>query len=372
MVSIKFNARLLKYKYSGIQSYILNLVTSLSKFNNLNLTLIPSSRKNQNMNISSHTNLSLNYLNYSFKNNLKAFLFDNLYVNKYIECGDIYHNPAFFAPLTLKPGIKYIVTIHDLSIFHYKDRRVYPFYQYLYHKYSLPRTIKKKKVEIITDSEYTTKSLLETFKIEENRITTIYLGKDDYYSFMPDLVNLNKILSDFDIQSKYILSVCSSQRKNIEGIILAYNKLNQKIKREYQLIIVGFIDKQVKNMIINLNLDKNIKLFGFLEKEKMRKLFHNAVCFLFPSFYEGFGLPVLEAMGCGCPVITSNVTSLPEVGGNAVAYVDPYSIGDIANKLKEVLIDDEYRSQLRGLGFKQAEKFSWEKAARETLEVYLK
>ena len=176
----------------------------------------------------------------------------------------------------------------------------------------------------------------------------------------------------FDLPKKFIFSVGSIEpRKNLLGLLKAYNLLSNELKKEYKLVLAGFKGWENKEIVDLINQDKeNIFYLGFISDQELAKVYNLASCFLFPSFYEGFGLPVLEAMACGTPVVCSDSSSIPEVGGDAVVYCDPYDINDIKDKIEFVLKDSSLQQEMIKKGLERAQLFSWDKSADEHLKVF--
>lgn len=196
---------------------------------------------------------------------------------------------------------------------------------------------------VIAVSNSTKKDLLEVSKIPAEKITVIYEGVSK--QFQPQ--NEEKITAfkkKQQLPEEFILAIGGvGERRNLDRVRQAANS--------YPLIISN-------------------QTIPYLSEEEMPLLYSSARLLLYPSLYEGFGLPVLEAMACGCPVVTSNVSSLPEIGGEAALYADPFNVDEIKNKVKQLMGDDDLRKKLVGEGFKQAKKFSWEKCAKETAGIY--
>ena len=160
-------------------------------------------------------------------------------------------------------------------------------------------------------------------------------------------------------------------RKNFKNLILAFNRLDIE---DLELIIVGSDHSVFKNQDLKkvIQSNKHTHFTGYLSDDELAQLYKNAMLFIYPSLYEGFGIPPLEAMAFGCPTIVSNITSLPEVCGDAAYYVDPYDINDIAKGMKEVLENDNLRSNLINKGYDRVKLFSWEKSAMKIIEVIKK
>ena len=182
----------------------------------------------------------------------------------------------------------------------------------------------------------------------------------------------NFIFKKYQLPRSYLFYVGNiSKHKNVDKIIEAFKKI--KSKTNYKLVIAGklsFGSKDIKKKIKDLDLQDDVIFTGYVPEEDLPALYNGASLFVYPSFYEGFGLPPLEAMQCGCPVITSNTSSLPEVVGNAGIMVDPNDVDELAKQMERVLTNKKLQQKMRKAGLKQAKKFSWEKCARETLKVY--
>lgn len=198
-------------------------------------------------------------------------------------------------------------------------------------------------------------------------------------------LEVNKVREKYGIEGEYILFVGTLQpRKNIVRLIEAFSHVILRAKPEgskdsspraqndIALIVVGkkgWMYEDILQSPIKFNVGDRVKFLEFVPDEDLEILYRNAICFVLPSLYEGFGLPVLEAMRNGCPVITSNVSSLPEAGGDAALYVDPLNTEDIAFKIQLLIDNRKLREELIEKGYKQVKKFSWEKTAKETLKA---
>lgn len=275
----------------------------------------------------------------------------------------------FTNPLNFVGG-KYrsVVTVHDLS----------PFYDATWSKGSLQQTftIKMQKIAreanaIIAVSEFTKKDLIERLHADASKITVIYEAASDFYhkDLDPDTIN-----QKFGT-AKYILYAGQLQpRKNALTLVQAWASLAKRYP-EHKLILVGHIRdaaylKAIKDAAQKENAEDSVVIAGQVDDILLRKLYSSARCFVYPSFFEGFGLPILEALQCGTPVITSNTSSLPEVAGEAGLFVDPHSVEAIAAAIDTMITNDEKWSELKQKAQAQAAKFSWKKAAEETLQVY--
>ena len=272
---------------------------------------------------------------------------------------NVFFSPTHYLPVT---GIKSVISILDVSYLHFpKLFRKKDLYQL---KYWGGYSINKAK-RIITISHSSKSDIIKAYAIPSSKINIVY----------PGIKNLNQgVKNDMQNLEKYILFVGTLQpRKNIERLIEAFSVLTSENEfSDFKLIIIGKKGWEFEEILKapkKYNVEKNVSFLQDVTDEELPNYYKNAQLFVLPSLYEGFGLPVLEAMKYGVPVIVSNVSSLPEAGGDAALYVDPLSVSDIADKMKRVLSDESLRSEMVKKGKKQIEKFSWEKSAKETLKI---
>ncbi len=276
---------------------------------------------------------------------------------------DIYWQPNFIPNLSIKS--KYTVTsVHDFSFiihnnFHTKEKIEYfqdKFFQNIY-----------KSDMIITGSNFTKQEILERLNFTSERVKVIYHGIDH------DLFKIYKDTSvSFELPSKFIFIVGSIEpRKNLIGLLKAYDSIDKKLKNEYKLVLAGFKGWENKEVMELINSNKeDIHYLGYISDIELAKTYNLASLFVYPSFYEGFGLPPLESMACGTPVICSSTTSLPEVGGDAVIYCDPYDIEDIKFQIELVLNDKVLQKDMIKNGLERVKQFTWEKSANKHMQVF--
>jgi glycosyltransferase involved in cell wall biosynthesis len=283
---------------------------------------------------------------------------------------DILHVPAF-APAWRKP-CPLVVTVHDIAGMLFKNQigRLSSFY---WGKW-LPFVVKQAD-RIIADSHHTQKDLMVHLRVGEEKIRVVYpSGHENFSSAIPK-TRIDETKKRFGIKDRYFLFVGTLEpRKNLGRILEAF-KLFLKTNPEHQLILAGskeFAHGRYSEILANKYLldSSSIITPGYLDHDDLNALYCGAEALVFPSLYEGFGIPILEAMASGCPVITSTATSTPEVAGDAAILVDPYSVEDIAQGLQDLGGKDAARDVLRKKGFEQIRKFSWKKAAREVIAVY--
>ncbi len=284
------------------------------------------------------------------------------WMDKFLENPDVFFAPSFFE---VNFGLKapQVMTIHDLTTFLYPSHRGKEVSGRL-SKRALEAAKKVKR--IIAVSKATATDVKKFLKVESSKIEVIYPGN----SKMPTASNS---LPEGLKAKSYLLYVGTIEpRKNLIGLLKAYELLDKRLQEKYPLIICGakgWNTGKIWQTYNRLKSKANIKFMGYLPDSILAKLFQEASIFVYPSVYEGFGLPVLEALGCGIPVITANCSSLPEVTGKAAVLINPSEPKTIAKAIQRLLGDSKIRLALGQKGRLQAKKFSWEKAAKETLRI---
>lgn len=282
---------------------------------------------------------------------------------------NVFHflNPLTYAEL----DSPVVTTIHDLAALRHHDWTKAST-QEVFRK-ALPGIIRG-SARIITVSESTRKDLLALFPEAAQKTRVIYHGRDPKFRRTENPET--RIQALYGLSKPFVLYVGEIQpRKNVHGIIDAFAILPKHLRSRYDLVIAGrarnpeaIVSLQLRAG--SLGIATSVRFLAYVPFEILPDLYSAARVFVYPSFYEGFGLPLLEALQCGAPAITSHTSSLPEVGGNAALYVSPESPEELAEKLAQLLEDAVLREKLRRAGLAQAEKFSWQKAAQETLAVY--
>ncbi|WCT14918.1 glycosyltransferase family 4 protein [Mucilaginibacter jinjuensis] len=280
------------------------------------------------------------------------------------EC-DIFWSPHYNVPLFSIKAKKRVATIHD--VYHLAFSQELGLLKRLYARMVMNVAVKLSS-RIITVSEFSKKELLKYTKSEDNKITVIYNGVDHHVK----INSFEDLKEKYKIPDKYILYVGNVKpHKNLRKLLEAYLLLDPSLYQKYKVVIVGqkhgFItgDLALIKWIDNTpRLADNVIFTGFADHEDMDTLYYYASVFVFPSIYEGFGLPPLEAMANGCPVIVSNESCLPEICGDAALYFNPFDEREISNKISTVLKSRTLPTQLIERGIQHASKFSWEKSGR--------
>ncbi|MDA1284711.1 MAG: glycosyltransferase, partial [Proteobacteria bacterium] len=274
---------------------------------------------------------------------------------------DLFWSPNHRLPLFLPKSVKCIVTIHDLVW--KKTPQTMTVSNKILDSFFMPRSVKMAD-KIITVSNSTKKDLFSEMPYAIGKTETVYEA-----GFLFN--NLKKITLK---SKKYILFVGTLEpRKNLVRLLEAYALLPHYIKKEYSFYIIGnkgWGMNSIEHYINTLSIEEYVKVFGFLSDNALARAYQKASLLVMPSLYEGFGLPLVEAMNCGVPVVTSNTSSMPEVTGNASLLIDPYSINSIKEAILKVLTNKNLESKLSRNGLKQSKKYSWTKASKKTLEVF--
>lgn len=288
---------------------------------------------------------------------------------------DILFIPAHTIPLIRRPDLKTVVTIHDVGFQKFLEqyqRRWWRLYGGRISNFAA-----RAATHVIAVSESTKKDLVEKLGVKPDKITVVYEGVD-HTKFRPEADQplagkIDRVKRKHGINNNYLLFVGTIQpRKNLARLIEAFSALGVQYPA-LDLVIAGkegWLADEIHAAPKKFGVEDKVKFLGYVPTDDVVLLMNGALAFVFPSLYEGFGLVVLEAMACGCPVVVSNISSLPEVVGEAGILVDPYSVEDIARGIEEVLgLDGTQHQQLIRKGLEQARKFTWERAATETVTV---
>jgi glycosyltransferase involved in cell wall biosynthesis len=283
---------------------------------------------------------------------------------------DLLHVQYTAPPLAPCPVV---ATIHDLSFEHLPETFK------LRSRVQLRLTVRataRRAAHVIAPSEFTRRDLIETYKLDPARVTTIPLAVSTLFRPVEDAGEVERVRRRYGIEGEYVLAVGSIQpRKNLERLVRAYSSLRAERGRSNlpQLVLVGkkaWLYGRTLKAVEEEGLAGSVVLTGYVSEGDLPALYTGALCFAYPSYFEGFGLPPLEAMSCGVPVLTGNLTSLPEVVGDAGLTVDPFDTEAIALALGRLIDDAALRASLRERGLRRARGFNWRATARMTLQTY--
>lgn len=283
---------------------------------------------------------------------------------------DLIHDPTGVTPLLFGAGgAQAVVTVHD--VFTWSCPGTSTWLDTLIYRYWLPRVWPKADL-VITVSQASKADIVRFLGIPAAKIRVIYEGVGNTYQAQSE-AEIECVRLKHRLPDRYILFVGSvEKRKNLSGLLQAYASL-RRANHVPHLVIVGAAGRKgvsVADIVDGPDLEDFVRRTGYVPESDLPALYSGAEMFVFPSLYEGFGLPPLEAMACGTPVVCSNAASLPEVVGDAAVTVDPYDVDALADAMHRVLTDPELREDLRAQGLERARQFTWERTARETLAVY--
>jgi alpha-1,3-rhamnosyl/mannosyltransferase len=360
---------------TGVGQYVFNLVNSLNRVDFENkyhyfygTHISPEIRSGPSKVVTLARRASFKrIIPYRLKYSIRRFNINVLVSKRGIT---LFHETNFIPVMHF--GVPEVSTVHDMTIVLFPEK--HPVERVKLFEKRLSKDIHDFK-HIIVVSENTKRDLVTLTGYPEERIKITYLGCNYRFRLL-ERESVKTFLGRRGLPQKYILFVGTLEpRKNIEFLIRSYYGLEKRLRDEYPLLIAGprgwYYDTIFK-LVDDLDLKSSVRFLGYLPDEELPFLYNGASLFVYPSLYEGFGLPPLEAMACGCPVITSDTSSLPEVVGAGGVMVNPEDEDDLRVRMEEALTDEKTRIGMSEYGLKRAKRFSWEKCARETLEVYEK
>ncbi len=365
----------------GVGTYIRNLTQAFAKIDTLNRYTLVTHKSDAHFLAGLPENFRILHYEGRDTDSQEHFRFPTFLRG----LGDLYHIPLSMVPLLMpKP---YIVTIHDMSRLMFEQTSGW---RYNLRRIRFRRGLLRAR-QIIAVSEATMDDAESLLGIPQERMKLIYNAPDprffehappsDARAGGPDAVmhERRRILERYQITSPFLLYAGTIRpQKNIPRLVEAFAVVRGELEshpeyKDLRLVIIGDELSRypgVRRAVLQTRMENAVRFLGFVPFDTLRVFYETAEAFVFPSLYEGFGLPPLEAMASGTPVVTSEVSSLPEVVGEAAVTVNPENVFDIARGIKEVLLDPELRKRLSAAGLEQAKKFNWERTARQVLEVY--
>lgn len=361
MLKLLIDARMIDS--SGIGTYLQNLIPFLKE--HMILYLLGDKEK-----ISKYIDISeINII--PMKSSIYFPLEQVEYILK-VKDVDVFWSPHFNVPIFPVRVKKRIVTIHD--VFHLAFKDLYNLFERSYAKLLINSAVRFSDL-IITVSQFSKSEILKYTKVKEDKIKVIYNGVDTKrFKVYPEEKKI-RIKNKYNLPDKFLFFVGNVKpHKNLKGLLRTFERI---IGEEKDIFLVitgkkeGFIkgDKEIFKILNNRYLKDRVIFTGYVSNEDLPLLYNLADIFVFPSLYEGFGLPPLEAMACGCPSIVSKITPLMEICGDAVYYVDPYDVEDMAKGIMKVLKDNNLREEMKRKGYERVNNFSWEKSAIEHLKL---
>ena len=369
-MNIAINTLSVTPQRGGVKTYLTNLIKKLAEVDRNNIYYLFVSPINETLFDIKKENFKEIYFPLYSDNRILRIMLEQLLIPFYIKKHkiDVLFSPGNFA--TIFPGCKQVLVIQGpLTIREIREKyapKEISWMQGFYYNIMLPISARKAD-KIIAVSNDIKKHLLNQVKIPEQKIQVIYEG-----------VDLNFLKSSVDEPphpKPYILFLSTLFKyKNADKLLMAFAKLKNERKIPHTLVVVGRDPRnemeKLKRIVDEEKLSDYVIFTGAVPHEKIAPLYKNADVFVYPSSVETFGLPVLEAMACGTPVVASNRMSVPEVAGDAALIVDPDNIGEMAEAIYRVITDEKLRESLIKKGYERVKQFSWEKTARETLRVF--
>lgn len=377
---IGIDAHFLENDYGGITTFLKGAIKSISEIDKKNkyflffktnepltITDYPKHKKNGSTQLSRDDKINKFSIIHWFHSDLPKQL------RKYKI--DLFFSPNHFLPIT-KSTSKEIVLVHDLAW------RVNPEWKnFSYRKYAqlLQAKSLQRADNIIAISENTKRDVIKYYRIDkEDKIETIYLAADE--EFQPRQIDtlesseINRIRDKHRLPQEFILYIGRIEtRKNIQGIIMIMKKLSKKKEfNRLKTLLFGPVDSRGQEYLDSMQSLDNVEYRGFISEKDLPYVYNLSKVFLFPSFYEGFGLSVLEAMQSGVPVLTSNTSSLPEIVGNGAITHDPNDYESFVEDIIRLLRDEEFYGEMKSRGPEQARKFSWERSAIKLIKTFNK
>jgi glycosyltransferase involved in cell wall biosynthesis len=356
------------YRGTGIGTYTYQLISSLNNLDRLNeyMLFMPES---SSCDISFNRNFQINNITEGNKSNFwDEVNIPTILMDKDIE---LYHVPQNGVGLPKDKHCPFVITLHDVIPYKMPET-VGDNYLRIFNE-EMPNIVSRCD-GIITVSQFSKEDISKAFCFPKEKIFVTHLAAEDIYRPLDKKDCSDLIKSRYSIDGDYILYVGGfSPRKNIVGLIEAFSKLKTKYKKDIKLVIAG---KQGKSYAIykkrtqDLGVEDSVIFPGFIDVDHLPHLYNASKLLAYPSFYEGFGLPPVEAMACGVPVITSNVTSIPEILGDSAVFINPNDVDQLCTSMYNVLSSEELAESLILKGLVRSSELSWNKTAKNTLLAY--
>ncbi len=364
---IGIDARLMYYQPAGISRYTWHLLHALADLNPNDEFLVFQHYKHRPPLIS-QPNFRRSTLYTPAHHRLEQWV---LPLELLRHSLDLLHSTDFIPPL--RSSVPAVITVHDLAFLHWPHFLTTDSAAYYG---QIDRAVKHAH-HVIVPSESTKKDLIRQLGAPDDKVSVIYEAADPIFQPLPLLSTRREVQAEFKVPESYILFVGTIEpRKNVNGLLHAFRHLRDKYNVTNTGLVIagghGWLYEETMETVDRLGLQESTFFLGRVPDDKLHKLYVGARCHVHAAHYEGFGLPPLEAMACGTPTVVSNISSLPEVVGDAALLVDPNNPEEIAVAIHRLLTDDDLHAEVRTKGLQRARCFSWELAARHTMEVYHK
>jgi glycosyltransferase involved in cell wall biosynthesis len=365
VIKIAVDARLLSRPLSGIGRYTLHMCRALSKFSDVSLCLYSPASISDEIIIQLKTGI---YRTRTYKNVILRQLWSETHLPLWAKKDevDVLWGPAHRLPRWIPKNIGRVVTIHDL-VWKFAGDTMKPLSRWLEY-YQMPPAVRAAD-RIVTDSQTIADAVINEFCVNPDKLAVVPLATT-LANKTPDL----EALHELGISRPYVLFVGTHEpRKNLMRLITAYSRVGASLRDNNLLVIVGgkgWGGTNPRQIAADLGLENNVRVVGFVSDATLAALYVKALCLVLPSIYEGFGLPLVEAMSYGIPILTSNNSAMPEVAGDAALLIDPLDVDSIKLGLTHIMIDENMRNRLATNARKNSERFNWNTSAEKLVDIF--
>jgi glycosyltransferase involved in cell wall biosynthesis len=370
-MTIAYDVSFIHKEKTGVGVYISNLIEQILRIDRANAYILFGASlflDVKRINSLQTENVSLKL--YRIPGGIKRFIWNNLDLNidRFVGDFDVFHSTeGFVLPTTAK---KRVVTVHSVAA------RVVPslFSPSILRDNKYLEEVVEHADAIITVSEASKRDIMRLFGVEENRVHVHHIGRDDNFRRVTDGSLLAEARRKYGLPQKFFLFVGTLQPcKNVARLIDSFELFTRKARSDYRLVIVGKYGWMFDDIKVKLERLCRNRLgihLGYVKNEDLPAIYNLSRALVLPSFYESFGIPILEAMSCGTPVICSRAAAMPEIAGNAGFYVNPRDVDELAEAMLAVSQDEDLSTKLSAQAFERSKLFSWDETARKTLALY--
>jgi glycosyltransferase involved in cell wall biosynthesis len=359
-MNVMIDARMVNEHLHGIGRYTYEIINNVSKEKDVHLKLLVNDLEMSKKIFNGINNIEFIKMKSKFLS-LTEQIELPLIVNKYKKDA-LFHSPSFVSSPFIK--CKMIMTIHDLN--HLRFPQYYSKFHKYYYKY-IVKTSALKCEKILTVSNFSKSEIVEWLKCDKNKVVVTYNGVDDKFKVIDDKDELDRVKQKYNLPDKFVLYIGNLKpHKNVETLV----KAMKDVDNDARLIINGKPNESLTKIMNELDLSNRIQFIGYVEDDDLPIMYNLAKIFVFPSLYEGFGLPPLEAMKCGCPVIVPDSTAFPEVVGDAAIKIKNISVVKLTESINEALKNKKDYFQIIKKGIIQTQKFNWKYECEKIHKLY--